>query len=203
MHSAQGATVVQRSRDETAEWPVYWGAVWVGALAALAVSLIFGLAAIAVGANQAGPGRGIVRWSDFGMGGLVFGVFGAFLSFVVGGWTASKIAGFRRSEPSMLHGAVVWLLAIPFLIGFAALGAGSFFGTWTGGLAGMPAWVTPGGVAADPTVAAAARNAALGAVTSLLLGLVGGVVGGWMASGEPMSLTAYRARNPAAARPPA
>jgi hypothetical protein len=40
----------------------------------------------------------------------------------------------------------------------------------------------------------AARNAALGAVTALLLGLVGSVIGGWMASGEPMSLTYYRSR---------
>ena len=38
------------------------------------------------------------------------------------------------------------------------------------------------------------RLAALGAVTALLIGLVGSVIGGWMASGEPMSLTSYRTR---------
>jgi uncharacterized membrane protein YeaQ/YmgE (transglycosylase-associated protein family) len=42
----------------------------------------------------------------------------------------------------------------------------------------------------------ATRNSALGAVTALLLGLVGSVVGGWMASGEPMSLTYRRAARP-------
>jgi len=36
------------------------------------------------------------------------------------------------------------------------------------------------------------RNAALGAVTALLLGLVGAVLGGWMASGEPMNFTYHR-----------
>jgi hypothetical protein len=41
----------------------------------------------------------------------------------------------------------------------------------------------------------ATRNAALGAVTALLLGLVGSVIGGWMASGEPMTLTYYRTRD--------
>jgi hypothetical protein len=40
----------------------------------------------------------------------------------------------------------------------------------------------------------ATRNSALGAVTALLLGLVGSVIGGWMASGEPMSVTYYRTR---------
>jgi len=39
----------------------------------------------------------------------------------------------------------------------------------------------------------AARNSALGATTALLLGLIGSVVGGWMACGEPMSLTYRRA----------
>jgi hypothetical protein len=41
----------------------------------------------------------------------------------------------------------------------------------------------------------ATRNAALGAVTALLLGLMGSVIGGWMASGEPMTLTYYRTRD--------
>ena len=36
--------------------------------------------------------------------------------------------------------------------------------------------------------------AALGALTALLLGLVGSVIGGWMASGEPMTFTHYRTR---------
>src|SRR5262249_39387791 len=40
----------------------------------------------------------------------------------------------------------------------------------------------------------ATRNSALGAVTALLLGLVGSVIGGWIASGEPMTFTYYRTR---------
>jgi hypothetical protein len=38
------------------------------------------------------------------------------------------------------------------------------------------------------------RNTALGAVTALLLGLVGSVIGGWMACGEPMTLTYHHTR---------
>jgi uncharacterized membrane protein YeaQ/YmgE (transglycosylase-associated protein family) len=49
----------------------------------------------------------------------------------------------------------------------------------------------------DPEAARVARNAALGALTAMLLGLVGAVVGGWMASGEPMTLTHYRTRKAA------
>ncbi len=39
-----------------------------------------------------------------------------------------------------------------------------------------------------------ARNSALGAITALLLGLIGSVVGGWMASGEPMTFTHHLTR---------
>jgi len=42
----------------------------------------------------------------------------------------------------------------------------------------------------------AVRNSALGAVTALLLGLIGSVIGGWAASGEPMNFTHYRSRKP-------
>jgi len=42
----------------------------------------------------------------------------------------------------------------------------------------------------------ATRNSALGALTALLLGLIGSVIRGWMACGEPMSLTYRRAARP-------
>lgn len=42
----------------------------------------------------------------------------------------------------------------------------------------------------------ATRNSALGAITALLLGLVGCVIGGWMASGEPMNFSHYKTRTP-------
>jgi hypothetical protein len=173
----------------TRAWPVYWSAVWVGALSALAVALLFGLIGTAIGAHQIG--KKVVHLNDLSLGGLIFSVAGAFFSFVVGGWVAGKIAGIERAETAALHGTIVWLVALPLVLVLAAFGAGSFFGGWYGGLAGTPVWATSSTVTADPTAAMVARNSAIGAVTALLIGLIGGVVGGWFASGEPMSLT-YR-----------
>src|SRR6266536_3578239 len=116
------------TRDNGLKWPVDWSAVWVGALAAIAVALVFGLAGIALGAHKMGVH--VTHWSDFNMGALVFSVFGAFLSFVVGGWTACRIGGFRRGDTAMLHGGIVWALAVPLLLLLAALGAGGYFGSW-------------------------------------------------------------------------
>ena len=179
-----------REVGETVSWPVSWSAIWIGALAALAVGLIFGLTGIAIGTYQEAR---IVSWRTFNFWALVLSVCGAFFSFAVGGWTAGKVLGARRAETAMLHGAVAWLVTIPMLLVLAAFGAAGYFGIWYGGLAGTPAWAPPV-VAVDPQAAIIARNAALGAVTALLLGLIGSVVGGWMASGEPMTFTYHRTR---------
>ena len=119
---------------------------------------------------------------------------GAFFAFVVGGWAAARIAGITRAETAMLHGAIVWLVALPLLLGFAAFGVAGQFGGWYGGLSGVPAWaaaVPP----ADPEIARMMRNTAVATVVALLIGLIGSVIGGWMASGEPMTLTYYRQRD--------
>jgi hypothetical protein len=153
---------------------VNWSAIWVGALAALAVGLVFGLIGTAIGAYQEAR---IVSWHKFHMWTLVLSVCGAFFAFTVGGWATGRILGARHAETSVLHAAIAWLVTIPILLVLASLGAAGYFGVWYGGLAGAPAWVTPV-VVPDPDVALiVARNGALGALTALLLGLVGSVVG--------------------------
>ena len=178
--------VVIEEIEGLSPWYLSWSGVWVGALSAVALLLVFGLTGIAVGAHQLG--RRIGSWHEFHLVTLAFSVFGSFLSFVLGGWVAARIAGIRRAEPAMLHGAIVWLVAIPGLLFLAALGAGGYFGTWYTGLAAPPAWAPQATPIESPGAALAARNGALGALTALLLGLVGGVVGGWMGSGERMTL---------------
>ena len=175
----------------TRAWPVYWSAIWAGALSALALGLIFGLIGMAIGAHEVG--KKIVNLHDLTLGGLVFSVAGAFFSFVIGGWIAVTIAGLRRAETASIQGCIVWLVALPLLLILGALGAGSFFGGWYGGLAGTPVLASSTAVTADPNAAMIARNSALGAVTALLIGLME-LIGGWMASGEPMSLTYRRAK---------
>jgi hypothetical protein len=170
-------------------WPIAWGAVWVGALTALAVGLIIGLVGFAVGANEVAE---YVDWKELRLLTLVFSIGGAFFAFVAGGWVAARIAGRRRSEPAILHGAIVWLLTLPILLALAAAGVVGRFGGWYGGLVAMPSLAATAG---DPNLAEAVRNNALATAAALLIGLVGAVLGGWMASGEPMSLTYHRTRD--------
>ena len=177
-------------------WPVCWSAVWVGALAALAFALVAGLSGLALGVHMSQPGKPLANWREVQFFGVAWTVCSAFLAFVVGGWVAGSIGSHRRSEPAMLHGAIAWLVAVPLLVVLAAIGAGGFFGAWYTGLSGQPGWAATPAAIVEPAVAVAATRAnALGAVTALLLGLIGSVLGGWMASGEPMTLTHYRRRD--------
>jgi hypothetical protein len=164
-------------------WPVKWSGVFVGSLTSLAASLITGLAAIALGAQLVGYGEHVVNWNRVQFGGIACAVCGSFFSFVAGGWVAGKITGYTNPETTMLHAAIAWLVAVPCILLFGAVGVSGSFGAWYSGLG--PA------VASLPAADAATiiRNNALGALTVLLLGLIGSVLGGWMASGQPMTFS--------------
>jgi hypothetical protein len=181
-------------RDIESGWRPWlvWSAVWVGALSALAVGLVIGLIGYAIGAHQLTAPR-TMTFRNVSLLTTIFSVAGAFFAFVVGGWVAARSIGAHRAEPAILHGVVAWLVTIPMMMLLAALGAIGVWGSWYGGLVASPAWVATPPVTLE--LAAAVRNGALATVAALLLGLTGSVIGGWMASGEPMSLGYYRRRD--------
>ena len=203
-------------------WPIHWSGVWVGALAAFAAAILIGFVAIGVGAHLLGPEHRIVDLRKITITAAAFGIFGTFLAFVIGGWVSARISGILRSEPAMLHGAIAWLVAVPLFVVAAGLGAGGYAGSWNAGLTAnpqsAPPFEKPSTLPATPAAderarnaaawsdyeqnvsrwreetPKAARSAAICAATSLLLGLIGSVVGGWMGSGEPMTFTHVRQR---------
>jgi len=201
-------------------WPVNWTAVSVGVLTAVSLVTIFGLIAVAIGAHQFVPDERLVDLRKLGRGTVIFSISVAFFSFVAAGWVAGKIAGILYSEPAMLHGAILWAAAVPVLALLTAIGVGGDSGAWYNGLhskSGSAApFSPPTPVRSNPSdyersqydaavsdyarkvelwkteTPRVIRNTALCTATALLLGLMGSVVGGWMSSGEPMSLTYKR-----------
>jgi hypothetical protein len=174
-------------------WHLNWGSVFLGALAGLVAAVLFSLIALAVGAHKAVDDR-ILKWADLGPVTIIFSVFGAFFASVIGAWVAAKMSGARRAEPAILHGVAAWLVSMAIVLLFAALsGANTLGGGYLGGLTppGAPA---PANTPVDPNTAIAIRNAAVGSVLGILIGLMGAVVGGWFASGEPMNVNYYRTR---------
>jgi hypothetical protein len=176
------------SRPETwVAWAVNWSAAWVGALAALGAALIFGLLGTAAGATSLEKFSSFTTISRID---VAMVICASFFAFVIGGWCAGKITGARHSERTILHGAIAWLITTPLLVVMLAAGAGNALGGWYGGLA-----APLGAAAMAPSTPADVRNTALAAITTLLVGLIGSVIGGWMASGEPMTFTHHRKRD--------
>lgn len=182
--------IVLLESEKSVAWPISWSAVWVGALASLAAITIFGLLETATGITALPEVKNFSTWKALSLIDTVAAIFGAFFAFVVGGWITGKITGFRLAEPAILHAAIAWLLALPMLLAFLALGMGKAFGGWYGGLVSSPL----GAVAVAAPSPQAVRHIAIAAATALLLGLMGAVIGGWMACGEPMSITHHRKR---------
>ena len=187
-----GAVVRAESR---AAWPVYWNAVWVGALAAVVAVVLFGVIGTAIGAYSAGAEARITSLRGIGFVGLAYAVFASFLAFVIGGWITARVAGLSRAEPAMLHGAVTFLAATVTLLALASFG-GAVLSGWYVALAPSPVVPAQTGQPVDPSAAKAAAAGATAAAAAILLGLVGSVVGGWAASGERMDLAALGARAP-------
>lgn len=215
--------LIEIDHEEWIHWPVHWNGIWIGALAAVAAVIVLGLIGIALGIHALAPEQRLVDLRKTGVGLLAFSILSAFFAFVLGGWVAAKIAGIRRSEPAMLHGAIAWLVAVPALAIVVSLGAAQVVGGWYAGM-GNAAYVNAFPVERPilPVTTASQeelvryradlasynqkaaqwredtpkviRNTALGAVTALLLGLMGSVLGGWFASGEPMTFTHHLQR---------
>jgi hypothetical protein len=179
--------------DRWTAWPVYWGPVILGAMVAVVATVLFGLIGTAIGAHKAGTEGRITTWSGVGFAGLAYAVIASFFSFVIGAWAAVRVAGIRRSEPAILHGAIAWVVAVFVMFVIAGL-SGAIFNGWYTSLAPTPAVPAVPGSPVDPNVAIAARNGALAAAAALLMGLMGSVIGAWMASGEPMTVGSYRVR---------
>jgi len=179
--------------DRWIAWPVYWSPVILGAMVAVVATVLFGLIGTAIGAHKAGTEGRITTWSGVGFAGLAYAVIASFFSFVIGAWAAVRVAGIRRSEPAILHGAIAWVVAVFVMFVIAGL-SGAIWSGWYTSLAPTPAVPAVPGSPVDPNVAIAARNGALAAAAALLMGLMGSVIGAWMASGEPMTVGSYRVR---------
>ena len=190
MEIRETTIITTNSADEANPWPVFWSAVWAGALASFAAITIIGLYSTAVGIGSIAGIHDFSTWQEVTLIDLAGAICGVFFAYVIGGWVAGKITGARFAEPAILHAAIAWLVTIPALLLFLALGAGKTFGGWYGGITSMMA--TQG--SAVVLTPLAIRHTATAAATSLLVGLIGAVIGGWMASGEPMSLTHYKTR---------
>jgi hypothetical protein len=142
---------------------LFWGAIFAGAVAALALQILLMMLGAGLGFAIYNPVSNDNPVADFGAGAAVIQGLAAVVSLWAGGWIAGRFTGRAGLKVGALHGFMVWCLATATVIVAVSGGAGWALGGLSkivgGGLsmAGQPAAAAVGG-AADLAKEAAGRS---------------------------------------------
>jgi hypothetical protein len=145
-----------------------------GMFAAVGVLVFIG-ALVGAGANELAYQLNLVdtqgEVQDLLLGGAVLAVAAVFLSFVLGGWAAARMA--RYDGPVNGVAAAMWMLLL--VAGFAALGAWVDPELNAFRIAGLPDWFSQ--VRGDDVTTGAIVTAVAATVATVLGGWLGGMLG--------------------------
>lgn len=173
---------------------VSWGAVFAGAVVAVAIGLMLnalgaGVAAAMVDAAQ----RETPSASAFGIGGAIWLLVSNLVGLAVGGYAAARLSGNADDTDGSLHGMAVWatsFLISAVLVGNLVTGAAS---TATQAASSMVGGVARGAGAAMAPVAERAGQE-VGSLSSAAQGLVDRVQSTLASGGEPGAMNSDQRR---------
>lgn len=172
---------------------VSWGAIFAGAVIALAVQIILNMVGIGIGAATLDPGAGDNPTAGaFGIGAGLWFAVSAIIAALAGGVAAGRLSGKPKESTAAWHGLTAWAVSTMFVIYLIGSSAGSLLGgaftmagNVVGGVAGAAGSAVEAVVPADPFAAiernirsaapadadpAAARDAAIAAVRRAVTG---------------------------------
>lgn len=88
---------------------VSWGAIFAGAIVALGIYALFGLAGLGLGFGAIDP-QDPTPFSGIGIGTIVWWIVSSVVALGIGGFVGGRLAGIPRSLTGMLHGLAIWAL---------------------------------------------------------------------------------------------
>jgi len=173
---------------------VRWGPVWAGLVVALPVFILGELIFLALGVLDVGDSV------SGGTAGVVTGII-ALVAFFVGGLTAGATAKWRGADTGLLHGILVWALAVVAIVLLGVIGSTSLISS-AGNIASQ--FLDPSAISTveAPAVSAeeareagqsAASWAVLGLGVTLIASALGGLVGSkvWPRTKDTSSTTTH------------
>lgn len=133
---------------------VSWGAIFAGAVVALALYFLLTLIGSAIGLSVSGH----LRASSVGVGAAVWAVLSTVAALFAGGWVTSQLTVGENKVEAIIHGIILWGVLFSMLLWLMASGV-------KGGFNAMVGMAQAGGAAAQGTSAddweAAARRAGI------------------------------------------
>ena len=154
---------------------ISWSSILAGALIALAVLLLLSVTALAAGLEVAPVGEGGEPRFGPAISSVVTGLF-IVIAFGAGGLTAVWAAGLVEPGPAILHGFLVWALALLLMLALVAMGVG-----------GLGATTTFLGAGFEPATVDEFERAGWATALALALGAGSAVLGGVLATREEIS----------------
>ena len=89
---------------------VHWGAIFAGALIAIAVSFALNLLGFGIGLSTINPTTETHPFAGLGTGAIIWYVVATLIALFTGGYVAGRLAGFPKDTTSGLHGVLSWAL---------------------------------------------------------------------------------------------
>ena len=132
---------------------VSWGAIFAGAIAALATLLLLSLLGAAVGGSTINPAQGDQPGQGTAIGAAMWFVVSMLLSLFCGGWVAGRMAGIPNKRDGALHGFITWGVASLALVYMLSSAVGSMLGGAASILGHSASLVTQGAKASAPAAA--------------------------------------------------
>lgn len=89
---------------------IHWGAIFAGALLAVAVAFGLNLLGIGIGLSTINPTDPNDSFSGLGIGAIIWYVVSTLIALFAGGYVAGRLSGFPKKSTAGLHGLVTWAL---------------------------------------------------------------------------------------------
>jgi hypothetical protein len=188
---ASGSAVIPEGAPAFAS-RVSWGAVFAGAVVAIAIGLMLNALGAGVGATTIdATARGTPSASNFGIGAAIWVLVSNLIGLAAGGYVAARLSGTSDNTDGTLHGLAVW--GTTFLISAVLLGnlVAGIASTVTTGTSNLLGGVAQGAGSAASAVGQQAANrvdtGTLQSVTQATVNRVQGALSG--TGGDPATMS--------------
>ena len=134
---------------------ISWGAVFAGAVTALAIQVLLAMLGTGIGAStiDAVATGDTPSASALGSGAAAWWAIASLISLMTGGWVAGRLSGAARATEGGMHGMLTWAVAVLAMVYLVSSAAGSLMRGAAGVLGTAVTATATGAAAAAPKLA--------------------------------------------------
>lgn len=125
--AAPGARTVETPLPPSDFRRISWGAVFAGAVIAIAVHFLLSLLGMGIGLSTVDPG-GTPQAETLGIGAGVWWVISSIISLIIGGYVAARLEGLPSRGDGIIHGLLTWAVMLLAMVWLLASAAGNVIG---------------------------------------------------------------------------